>query len=95
MTVKKLNHIFILLLSTYACVCESSPSSLNIAARRTSAFLLHICLLHTKASGEWMYECLSLVGIYSVYNTDNDISRFSYLAEMVSNSRSFQKVHKI
>lgn len=32
-----------------------------------------------------MYECLSSVGIYSVYNTDNDISRFWYLAKVVSN----------
>lgn len=65
MTEKKLNHIFILFLSTYACVSESTPSSLNIAVHngRTSAFLLCICLLHTKTSGEWMYECLSLVGI--------------------------------
>jgi len=42
-----------------------SPSSLNTAARngRTSAFLLPMCLLHIKVGGEWMYECLSLVGI--------------------------------
>ena len=65
MTEKKLNHILILFLSTYASVSESTPSSLNIAAPngRTRAFLLHIYLLHIKVSEN---GCMNVISQYII-----------------------------